>query len=232
MTDDGSIMINFEEEERRILSELSALLPKPGDRAIQESPSAAFVDPLGLSDPVAPNERSPMGRWMLYSQGFLLAADRLVDSLSGVPIEDSLIYPIFHLYRHHLELELKGLTRFCLFRVRDGEPEAIQEGLDNLSNEHGLKKLWNGLRDLYPKCVGDMPTNAQAFEILISELDRWDLNSQASRYPWGKKGQQTFLGLRAIDLRILGSAVHKMSNFLGCVYECAAEDYDPDRDWA
>src|SRR5260370_6794126 len=113
MNVDGN-SLNLKEEDLRddelqFSQELREWLPGPGDALIEDTSSAVRVDPLGYSEPHSPAARSLIGRWDLYSDGFLHAGDRLVDGLTASPGEDELLYPILYLYRHHLELELKLL---------------------------------------------------------------------------------------------------------------------------
>jgi hypothetical protein len=47
-----------------------------------------------------------------YAEGYKLAADRLMQQLVNDPVElDYLIYPLMFLYRQHLELRFKEISR-------------------------------------------------------------------------------------------------------------------------
>ena len=207
--------------------EMEEFLPRQGDKLFQASPSAAHLDPLGFSDPSTPKERSLTGRWSLYSRGFLLAGDRLVDCMTGVPVEDTLVYPILSLYRHHLELELKGLVHFCLKGLSVYKPQKIQEELKKLQREHSLRKLWHTLQTCYPGCDKYRSDNSwEAFEQLLWELDGVDPNSQASRYPVDTKSKQTLLELRYLDFNVLKIGIHKMSHYLNTLHEGICQEAD------
>ena len=72
--------------------------------------------------------------WSIYSAAYKMAADRLVNSLAKDRHEiDFLIFPILYLYRHYLELALKGI-------IRDGE--SLLEVQNKPPAGHGLDKLW------------------------------------------------------------------------------------------
>lgn len=60
-------------------------LPKPGDRLFIATETGLHLDPLGLTP--RGEERQLAGRWQLYAEGFLSAADRLVDSCQAHPHE-------------------------------------------------------------------------------------------------------------------------------------------------
>lgn len=216
----------YRREGKAIQLERRELLPRKEDKLIPETSSAAMVDPLGLSDLTNIQARSPIGRSALYSQGYLLAGDRLVEGLTMSPIEDALIYPIFYLYRHHLELELKGLTRYCLNSFSEIPSEEIKKKIKELDDKHGLGWLWKNLRQLSPGIARVNPEADRAFESLLFELDRHDPNSQAARYSTDKKDNQTLSKLRSVDLDIFSKAVHKMSNYLDCIYESIGEQKD------
>lgn len=204
-----------------ISRELDEWLPKQGDKLIHETPSAAWVDPLGYSDPAAPLARSPIGRRDLYSEGYLEAGDRLVEGLTRSPMEDVLIYPILFLYRHHIELELKGRIWYWLNWRSGFDEEAIRCFVkdEKLDKAHGLSKLWDVLKKHWPDCDKEMPKTRPAFEALLSELDSYDPDGQAARYPVDRKGQQTLLRLSSIDLAKLRASIHKISHYLGCIRE-------------
>jgi len=213
----------FDEDENQLSRELSEGLPNPGDKLVQETPAGLRVDPLGYSDPRTPETRSPVGRWGLYSGGFLEAGDLLVESLKNRPADPALIYPVFFVYRHHLELELKGRIRYCL-RCLSGLDDA--EIATRLKGRHDLHGLWNTFKSCYPDYAREMPKASRAFESLLSELSRIDPDSQGARYPVDTKGNQTLASFQHLDLSTFRSAIHKMSNYLGCIHEGMAQELD------
>jgi hypothetical protein len=204
-------------EQRLLERELAEFLPKAGDRLFVASAAGAHVDPLGFS--AAGEKRSSIGRWQLYSSGFLHAGDRLVDSTSGAPHEDELIYPILALYRHHLELELKYATRYY---SRDANLRGW------LTEKHSLIALWQKLSEIYPR-FGEWASEecTKACFALLSEFDGHDPNSQGFRYPEDKRGDPTLIQLSVIDLRSLKLGVHKVAHYVGTIVEQIGED----RDW-
>ena len=214
------IEIDFEEQEKRLGHELEEWLPKKEDKLFQNTFSSARVDPIGLSDPLSRKERSPTGRWGLYCEGFRLAADRLVEGLTGSPQEDALIYPLLALYRHHIELALKELIRSCPAYLSDLSDAEIEKKLQKVYATHSLRSLWSALQTLYLNCNDwTSEEGRKAFEHLLFELDDHDPHSQAGRYPMDKKGTQTLTRLISVDLPNLKAGVHKISHYLDCIYE-------------
>lgn len=172
-----------------------------------------------------------MGRWELYSQGFLEAGDRLVDGLrpdeTATPPGAALIYPILFCYRHYLELQLKGLI-FCVLLwwpwFKDIDQAKGSRTEDQLSKTHSLKALWLMFEDLYAGF--DSWTSEQdreAFKALLFELDEHDPKAQAARYPTDPKGNQTLARLTNVDPGIVKKSVHKISRYLENGQEHVAE---------
>jgi hypothetical protein len=204
--------------EANIAKEIADWLPKPGDRMFVASDTGVRLDPLGFSAYGGPRELT--GRWQLYSGGFLSAGDRLVESCTGLPHEDELIYPIVNLYRHHLELELKYVLRCC--------PGCTEELKKWLIGTHSLGTLWNKIAETYPR-FGQWasPECTEASRHLILEFDVHDPKSQAGRYPVDQQGNQTLVRLEIVDLPTFKLGVHKISHFLGTIIEQIGED----REW-
>lgn len=198
--------------------ELREWLPSPGDKLFLETLRSAALDPLGFSVPG--EQRSPIGRWALYADGFLHAGDRIVDSWAGQPWEDELIYPLLALYRQHLELLLKLVIRSA--------PGFTDEIKDWLYKTHGLDDLWGKLGDVYPESHGwALKECTEACSQLIREFSEHDPKSFAARYPVDRQERQTLERLRAIDVHILKLGVHKISHYLGAIIESIHQD----REW-
>jgi len=224
---DADESIDLVEEESKIRVELENWLPRKGDKLFVSGPKAAFVDCTGFTG--VGEERSPVGRRDLYASGYLLAADRLVDSWCGLAHEDALIYPVFFLYRHYLELELKGATSLFLNWLYEGTPEAKERMLGKLVENHRIRDLWSTLRSLAPAMVDKMEVEATAaFESLVQEIDDHDSNGQAARYAFYRDKKQTFLGLHEVHLDNLRTQFGKLSHYLGALEEAIHQEIDPE----
>jgi hypothetical protein len=201
----------------RLEAEVAGWLPHLGDRLFVETLTAARVDCLGYSAPGEP--RHSVGRFDLYRDAFLEAGDRLVRSCEGYPIDDTMIYPIMFQYRHHLELSLKGVICSVSPSVSGLTKEGIEKERTRVTREHSLAKLWELLKSIYPQCNDWAGSDAEAFNSLIVEFDNHDPDGQAPRYSMDRHGNQTLLGLQAVDLPTFKAGVHKMSHYLGAILE-------------
>jgi hypothetical protein len=218
--------INLIEEENKLREELENSFPRTGDKLFISTPKAAFVDCTGFTG--SGEGRSPIGRRALYARGYLLAADRLVESWQGLPHEDCLIYPVFHLYRHYVELEMKGAISLSL-ALHDGPPEEREKVLEDLTKKHGIQDLWNTLKSFAAKVVSGMgATTTAAFESLVKEADEHDPNGQAAGYAFYRDGKQTFLALHEVDLDNLKIQFGKMGNYLGSLEEGIHQEMAPE----
>ncbi len=167
-----------------IEGELADWLPNPGDRVFVANSDGARLDPLGLTRFGEP--RRIEGRWKLYTDGFLAAADRLVGSLTGSPYQDELIYPVLALHRHHIELQLKYVLFCC--------PGCTTEIREWLPGKHSLKELWEKVREVYPRFSEWAPAeHTEACLQLTEEFNQHDPTAQASKYPVDTKGKPTLL---------------------------------------
>jgi hypothetical protein len=212
-------------EEDRLLNDYD--LPRQGDKLFVETDSAARLDSLGLSDPLLPETRPLAGRRKLYSDGYLLAGDRIVDSLTGAPWEDALIYPILYLYRHHIELELKGLIAYSLNHLPNTNTPDIEAKFAGFKNGHKLSRFWDLLKEAFPKWAeGSSPASQLAFEALLTELAEHDPVGQAARYEVDTKEKPTLATLRLVDLPTLKIGIHKISNYLRCIYEGIGQEVE------
>jgi hypothetical protein len=65
-----------------------------------------------LNNACLPN--NTFAAWVLYIEGYKVAAQTIVDSVClSHNDQDMLLYPIWFLYRHHIELFVKIILRLC-----------------------------------------------------------------------------------------------------------------------
>jgi len=212
--------IGLIEEEARLAAELEDWFPRKGDKLFVSTSNAAVVDCTGFT--ARGEKRSSIGRHDLYADGYLLAADKLVESLQGLPQEDALIYPILYLYRHHVELALKGSIYLSLNWLFQGTEEERKQRFEKLelTRKHGISELWRVLKGLIPGLVDQMGSGTtEAFESLLGQVSEHDSSGQAGRYPFDRKGQQTLMRVNEVDLNHLRLQFKKMSHYLGALDE-------------
>src|SRR5579864_7802954 len=98
-----------------------------------------------------------------YARGFRLAAQIIADHACAERGErysslwhweqDFLFYPVVYLYRHHLELTMKTLTKLCVGLAKKDEPRALRRW---------AAKIFNRIRSILLACG-----------IAARRLDRW-----------------------------------------------------------
>jgi hypothetical protein len=176
--------------------------PEPGDSLLTAGVNPRTEALLG-ADP----------DWIIaYALSFKEAADIIVLQVeSGSTSPDAVNYPVVFLYRHYLELILKGLIR--VGRSLTYEPAAFPI-------THQLSKLWAEFRplieDVYPQ--GDK-VYTDTVEHCVLEMDTIDGGGDASRYGEDRTGQPTFPKELLINLTNLRDVMNRVSGFLEGSYD-------------
>jgi hypothetical protein len=187
--------------------------PKEGDRAFKASfPSA---DRERLDAFLMPSDGA-------YVVGYQDAADIIVDAAQKDDLNtDNIFFPVAYLYRHHLELMLKGLVGFGL---RVGALEKCEACM----TEHNLHILWNKAKQLIQQVWPDSPAgDIKAVEQVILEFHKLDPSGQVLRYARDKEGNQHLRnGPERVDLLNLKKTVQAVSAFLDGAY-AGFESCDP-----
>jgi hypothetical protein len=147
--------------------------------------------------------------WYHHITGYKHAADTLfVHFVTAGRDARKLGPPIMFLYRHHIELALKQLTREC----------GLLLGRERcLPLSHNLADLWRVclslLSDLSVDYV-DAPEIKHTTR-LMNEFCRIDATSQTFRYPEDKNGCPSLLC--DIELQTIREVVEKISLLLECI---------------
>ena len=115
--------------------------------------------------------------WGAYAYGYKLAADAVANvCLENYPMRSVLYAPIFYLYRHYIELELKSMWKE---HQRRGWIE------EEFQNDHKIMPLWNRVkaplfeRDIISEVDEFVRDVGKSFNLLNSI----DESSTYSRYP-------------------------------------------------
>lgn len=153
-----------------------------------------------------------------YSEGYRRAARVLVEeAVERHRDRDYLVYPIFFLYRHHVELALKNIIRripYLLYRP------LTQEEQEHLG-QHRLDRLWQDLKPMFAevcKAVGWDKLNRieeQGVDSYIRQLTALDPDSYSFRYRRSKKGRPSLPSdLERIDLRHFAELMERLADYL------------------
>lgn len=153
----------------------------------------------------------------LYVEGYKRAANELVKRIDQTGLnQDTFVYPIVFLYRHYLELTIKGI---------------IDKGSILLENGSGHPKHHN-LETLWPMAKGIIriiwqqgdPEEFTYVEHIIKEITNVDPVSMSFRYPKDKVGKNCIPALTYINTRHLSEMINKASDFLSGI-EVGIEEY-------
>ena len=193
--------------------------PKKGDKAFigeidPHSPVHAYLD------------------WLKYDTGdhisrsFKEAADTIVKSLESGEIflhPDLFFFPICYLYRHTIELVLKGIIDVGVkldILPDDGKYKELQ-------GSHSLHPLWNraeeALKDFY---AGDPPEDLLAAGSLVQQFHELDRTGQSFRYCKTRTGKSTLDNVpEIVDLANLRDVFDGLYNFLTATHGGMEEAY-------
>lgn len=145
------------------------------------------------------------GDWWPYVNGYLRAADHLVDKIdAGASGVDSLVYPIMFLYRHYLELAMKENIRAAEW-ILDRPSELIQ-GHNLMRWADRLKAALNAISKEFEEDAPKFPD----LDRVVKAFHQLDPGSTVARYPLTNDMKPQNLPPR-VNLRILRDRVAEAS---------------------
>jgi hypothetical protein len=155
--------------------------------------------------------------WETYVAAYRMAAEKLVEqTYDGTLAINWLIFPIWYLYRHYLELRLKSL-------IWDGNAMAGVPRED-LTKIHSLEGLWRKCRASIERWQSDCPgSDLDAVEKTLRQFNDKDNNSQAARYTKDTLGKPSRLLGIEINLKTFAETVTKAANFLDAASDAFSE---------
>jgi len=133
----------------------------------------------------------------LYAEAFHAAAQHLLARLMDAPAYSSHeAYPILFMYRHALELYLKGviLAGAKLMKVR----RTLNLSTGYVFKSHNLSRLLDDVRLIFDDVGSGWDIGAAGLhsfadvKALVSEIERLDKQSDAFRYPVDSHGNPIF----------------------------------------
>lgn len=157
---------------------------------------------------------------LFYSIGYLEAARHLVKHvLTTHSDQDTLIFPIVFLFRHHIELLLKRLVILncaVIKRQLNGEERS------HLKN-HRLDLLWKDIKLTLPhsRKAANLPkiTSAELAGVnsYIRQINELDPDSQSFRYAVSANGDSTLAGVTRINILSLSNYIERLCEFVGAI---------------
>lgn len=117
--------------------------------------------------------RDSLSAWNLYVAGYFQAARALLEGPCDKFFLMFAIYPVVFLYRHYLELEIKG--------VMIAAARLLKMPLPDFGNDHGILSLWGKFKQMLPS-EHDALRGAANIERLLAEISEVDPKSMDTRY--------------------------------------------------
>lgn len=165
--------------------------------------------------------------WVRYQEGYYDAAFLCTEKREGGTSDTWLVYPILFLYRHYLELMIKGIIMeaAATFQVQ------IPSGTEG---EHNLVTLWDMLRDLVlQNHVRRILGGTDAVRRILAQFTDIDPFSMETRYGLSKDLRTPSMPRsRQLSLENIQEVMGKMYNALNQLqvnfqyaYEAFFQDY-------
>lgn len=147
---------------------------------------------------------SNRGEWYRFAMGYKHAADRLSSEMATYGrVPESAGFPVLYLYRHYVELMLKGVL------LDTGE---LLEEPERIPRHHELRRLWGQLRARLTT-IEQLESDEwlERAGTLIGELDSIDERAVAFRYPVNRDGDAVLPVYQAIDLAHFSAVMDELS---------------------
>jgi hypothetical protein len=155
---------------------------------------------------------APFDWFLRYATSYKHVADTAVTRVEAHELlPDSVAFAVFYLYRHYIEVMLKGLIRIG-HQLRDGTTE--------YPKHHRIRDLWLECRPLleYAYQDGD-PADTKTVEDCIFEFAAIDPSGEASRYGEDKSSKPTFTNPVQISLTNMRDVMGRLSGFIEGNYD-------------
>ena len=153
---------------------------------------------------------------LAYAMGYKEAADTVVEAVIAKKCPpDSVGYAVCFLYRHFIELMLKGLINLGTM---------LEERREDYPRDHSIYALWTKCRPLLELAFPNgEKVDTDAVENCIREMATLDPSGEAFRYAEDKKGRPTLRQPVQLDLANMRDVMDRMSGFLGGSYDALDE---------
>ena len=153
---------------------------------------------------------------LTYATGYKKAGDAVVAAVeTGFLPADHAAYPVCFLYRHYIELMLKGLIQL-----------GYQFKGQNTSYplHHRIRDLWETCRPLIEEaCPDGNLSDTEVVQNHIDEFSKFDPSGEACRYDVNKQGSPSFRQNRQFNLATMREAMNRLSGFLEGRYDYVHE---------
>jgi hypothetical protein len=176
--------------------------PQPGDSLFRSGPDWETEALL-----------EGFGDWFLsYATGYKVAADGVVERVEAKEASPDIVgYAVCFLYRHYIELMLKGLINVGTM-LESREPD--------YPKHHRIDDLWRQCRPLLEKASPEGErTDTDAVERCINELAQMDRSGEAFRFGEDRDGRPTLPKATQISLTNMRDVMNRIAGFLEGSYD-------------
>lgn len=154
-----------------------------------------------------------------YKIGFYDAAFQLTESMCQKPSDqDTMVYPILYLYRHHIEILLKSIVRLSVELLDEQVSGRMRKKLE----QHDLQPLWCMIESkLNPICECAKskpipPEDIEGVRAYMQQLNDHDPKGVSFRYGRERDMSRTIRDdVVRINIRSFAICMEKLSNYLG-----------------
>jgi len=189
-------------------------LPEPLQPPSKEDVLFAFdsIDPMANAR-VNYSGRPDLFYTIGYREGATLLVNHVLETYCD---QDTLVFPIADLYRHHVELLLKRLILLSAVVLRR---ELSGDETKHLK-KHRLDLLWSDVKQALPvsykraNLVVPAKAEVEGVDSYIRQLTERDATSETFRYPTSNGGEATLDGLTHINIRSLALKMERLCDWL------------------
>jgi hypothetical protein len=158
---------------------------------------------------VAPIMGSSRWEFWRYAEGFKIVADNAVQNLC--PSRNNLVgFPVGYLYRHSLELMIKGL----ILQVK-----AVLNEEGSYEQGHKLETAWRACRPLLEKAAPEWPRSSfDKIEECVKAFSSTDFDGEFFRYPEDRSGWTWQQPVEYLNVAKMRDAFSDASEILDSLY--------------
>lgn len=156
--------------------------------------------------------------WFLgYAFSYKIAADNVVARVEAKEVSpDSVAYAVCFLYRHYVELMLKGLINIGT-ELESGRPTYP-------TDKHRIDRLWKTCRPLIEGASwGDATADLDEVEQCIAELTEMDPSGEAFRFGENRQGTPIHFKTKQFNLSNMRNVMSRIASFLEGSYDMMDE---------
>jgi hypothetical protein len=142
-----------------------------------------------------------------YARGYFLAAENVLASLrQDSACVDILVYPLAFLFRHGIELSLKGLAR---------ELSELAGAKTNVKLTHKLSDNWSAVKQELVKRSSHFDTENRLIQLVdqvLKDYLEFDPVGEVFRFPEDRGGNLFLQEARIINVEVLGGALKQVAD--------------------